>query len=57
MLLFRALYKSFPYFFADENSKDPEFPDPTLEEDDRPIEPYSDIGIDQINELMFEDWK
>nr|GEV98935.1 phosphatidylinositol N-acetylglucosaminyltransferase subunit P-like [Tanacetum cinerariifolium] len=41
----------------DENSKDPVFPDPTLEEDDRPIEPYSDICINQINELMFKDWK
>ncbi|XP_071735951.1 phosphatidylinositol N-acetylglucosaminyltransferase subunit P-like isoform X3 [Rutidosis leptorrhynchoides] len=41
----------------DENSKDPVWFDPALKEDDRPIEPYSDIGIDQINELMFKDWK
>ncbi|GJZ25683.1 phosphatidylinositol N-acetylglucosaminyltransferase subunit P-like protein, partial [Tanacetum coccineum] len=41
----------------DENSKDPVFPDPTLEEDDRPVEPYSDISVHQINELMFKNWK
>ncbi|GKA28408.1 phosphatidylinositol N-acetylglucosaminyltransferase subunit P-like protein [Tanacetum coccineum] len=34
-----------PNSIFDENSKDPVFPDPTLEEDDRPVEPYSDIGI------------
>ncbi|CAI9279161.1 phosphatidylinositol N-acetylglucosaminyltransferase subunit P [Lactuca sativa] len=41
----------------DENSREPVCCDPVLEEDDRPIEPYSDIGIDQINELMFKDWR
>lgn len=42
---------------TDENSREPVCCDPVLEEDDRPIEPYSDIGIDQINELMFKDWR
>ncbi|CAH1414629.1 unnamed protein product [Lactuca virosa] len=36
----------------DENSREPVCCDSVLEEDDRHIEPYSDIGIDQINELM-----
>ncbi|MFS7980453.1 putative phosphatidylinositol N-acetylglucosaminyltransferase [Helianthus anomalus] len=41
----------------DENSKDIVCFDPALEEDDRPIEPYSDIGLDKINMLMFKEWK
>ncbi|KAI7750398.1 hypothetical protein M8C21_013415 [Ambrosia artemisiifolia] len=41
----------------DENSKDPVCFDPVLEKDDRPIDPYSDIGIDQINKLMFKEWR
>lgn len=40
----------------DENSREPMCCDPVLEEEDQPIEPYSDIGIDRINELMFKDW-
>ncbi|CAI9275417.1 unnamed protein product [Lactuca saligna] len=36
----------------DENSREPVCCDSVVEEDDRPIEPYSDMGIDQINELM-----
>lgn len=41
----------------DEHSREPVCSDHVSEEDDQPIEPYSDIGIDQINELMFKDWK
>ncbi|KAJ0700846.1 putative phosphatidylinositol N-acetylglucosaminyltransferase [Helianthus annuus] len=41
----------------DENSKDIVCFDPAVEEDDRPIKPYSDIGLDQINMLMFKEWK
>lgn len=41
----------------DEHSRDPQIFTPLTEKDDQPIEPISDIGIDQINELMFRDLK
>lgn len=47
----------FELFFVDEHSREPVYSNRASEEDDQPIEPYSDIGIDQINELMFKDWK
>ncbi|XP_047336546.1 phosphatidylinositol N-acetylglucosaminyltransferase subunit P [Impatiens glandulifera] len=31
--------------------------DLSMEDDERPIEPISDLGIDLINDLMFKDWK
>ncbi|KAI4332144.1 hypothetical protein L6164_017077 [Bauhinia variegata] len=39
----------------DEFSRDPLSPDSSLEEDDKPIESIYDIGIDQINDIMFND--
>ncbi|KAL2928551.1 Phosphatidylinositol N-acetylglucosaminyltransferase subunit P [Bienertia sinuspersici] len=39
----------------DEHSREPQISTTPSIEDDRPIEPISDIGIAQINELMFKD--
>ncbi|KAK9705900.1 hypothetical protein RND81_07G090900 [Saponaria officinalis] len=41
----------------DEHSRDPQTFTSVTGEDDRPIEPISDIGVHQINELMFKDPK
>ncbi|KAJ1388968.1 hypothetical protein SESBI_38650 [Sesbania bispinosa] len=38
---------------TDEFSRDPLSVDWSLERDERPIEPISDIGIDRINDVMF----
>jgi len=37
---------------SDEFSKDPSSDECSLE-DEKPIEPISDIGIDRINDIMF----
>ncbi|GFY96945.1 phosphatidylinositol N-acetylglucosaminyltransferase, GPI19/PIG-P subunit [Actinidia rufa] len=42
---------------TDEHSRDPSRFEPTEEGDEQPIEPLSDIGINQINDLMFNDQK
>ncbi|KAI4365275.1 hypothetical protein MLD38_021272 [Melastoma candidum] len=39
----------------DEFSREPSNFNPGLEEDDIPIEPISDLGIDEVNRLMFGD--
>ncbi|EXB70707.1 hypothetical protein L484_023893 [Morus notabilis] len=41
----------------DEFSREPATSKPSMEGDDQPIEPISDIGIDRINHLMFKDVK
>ncbi|KAH9612246.1 hypothetical protein KSS87_004203 [Heliosperma pusillum] len=41
----------------DEHSREPEMLTTLAGEDDRPIEPISDIGIHQINEFIFKDSK
>lgn len=41
----------------DEHSREPQIFTTSTTEDDQPIEPISDIGINQINELMFRDLK
>ncbi|OIW03903.1 hypothetical protein TanjilG_30179 [Lupinus angustifolius] len=38
---------------TDEFTRDPLSPDCSLDPDDKPIEPISDIGIDRINDIMF----
>ena len=43
--------------YADEFSREPSSFVPSKEGDDQPIEPISDIGIDRINQLMFNDVK
>lgn len=49
------------YFFpinADEFSREPLSGTPSTDDDDeQPIEPISDIGINKINEMMFNDFK
>ncbi|KAL2341110.1 hypothetical protein Fmac_009050 [Flemingia macrophylla] len=39
----------------DEFSRDPSSLESFLTGDEKPIEPISDIGIDRINEIMFND--
>ncbi|PSS17831.1 Phosphatidylinositol N-acetylglucosaminyltransferase subunit P like [Actinidia chinensis var. chinensis] len=41
----------------DEHSREPSRFEPSVEGDEQPIEPLSDIGINQINDLMFNDQK
>lgn len=41
----------------DEYSREPSIYVPLVEGDEQPIEPMSDIGINQINDLMFHDAK
>ncbi|KAK7261272.1 hypothetical protein RIF29_27581 [Crotalaria pallida] len=41
------------YTVFDEFSRDPSSLDCSLEQDEKPIEPISDIGIDRINNMMF----
>ncbi|KMT03201.1 hypothetical protein BVRB_8g197500 [Beta vulgaris subsp. vulgaris] len=41
----------------DEHSREPQTSRALTGEDDQPIEPISDIGINRINELMFKDFK
>ncbi|KAK9273001.1 hypothetical protein L1049_017808 [Liquidambar formosana] len=41
----------------DEYSREPSSFVPSVEGDEQPIEPISDIGINQINDLMFHDVK
>lgn len=46
------------FLLTDEYSREPSSYVPSLEEDDElPIEPISDIGINQINALLFNDVK
>lgn len=42
---------------VDEYSREPSSFEPSEEDDELPIEPISDIGINQINDLMFNDQK
>lgn len=44
-------------YSADEYSREPSSFEPSAEGDEQPIEPISDIGINQINDLMFNDQK
>ncbi|RYR42968.1 hypothetical protein Ahy_A08g039400 isoform B [Arachis hypogaea] len=41
------------YTVYDECSRDPLSPDSSMEGDEKPIEPISDIGLDKINDIMF----
>jgi len=45
----------FTPIFADEFTRDPSIFGPLGEGDELPIEPLSDIPIDEINRLMFDD--
>ena len=43
--------------FADEFSREMLSSVPFVDDDEQPIEPISDIGINKINKIMFESFK
>ncbi|KAF5957136.1 hypothetical protein HYC85_004361 [Camellia sinensis] len=45
--------KPYPPFLFDEYSREPLRSEPSVKGNEQPIKPLSDIGIDQINDLMF----
>lgn len=48
---------TFCSIFADEFSREPVSGAPSPDDDEQPIDPISDIGINKINEIMFNNFK
>lgn len=53
----KILTSQFCSIYADEFSREAVSDVPSTDDDEQPIEPISDIGINKINEIMFNSLK